>query len=80
MMLKIVTKIFLDFSKCGQNNDPHRIFQSTAVGLWPWIASIGFWSDGEWNHRCGATLITQTKIITAAHCALQENDLKERYI
>jgi V8-like Glu-specific endopeptidase len=69
----------IDFSKCGDNNDPNRIAESRAVGLWPWIASLGFWSDDGWNHQCGATLINQTKIITAAHCIEQENDVKERY-
>ena len=46
--------------------------------MWPWIASVGFWSNGKWNHQCGATLVSQTYIITAAHCV--EKDIKKRYI
>ena len=38
------------------------------VGDWPWMASLGYWSDGVWSHQCGATLISQTHFITAAHC------------
>ncbi len=67
-----------DFSKCGENIDPYRIHQSRSVGLWPWMASLGFWSDEKWNHKCGATLIDQTRIITAGHCIENKKEMKKR--
>jgi len=70
--------LFTDFSKCGENTDPRRIAHSSKVGLWPWMASLGYWSNGEWTHECGATLVSQSSIITAAHCI--DNDNKNRYI
>jgi len=59
--------------KCGDNTDPTRVYQSSKAGFWPWMASIGSSSNREWNHECGATLISQTSIITAAHCVADDN-------
>jgi len=72
--------LFKDFSKCGENTDPTRLAQSSSVGLWPWMASLGFWSDGQWNHQCGATLVSQSKIITAAHCLYHEDKHKYKLV
>jgi len=47
---------------------PQQIAINYEVGDWPWMASLGYWSDGKWSHQCGATLISQTHFITAAHC------------
>ena len=61
--------IFEEFSKCGINTaPPHQIAINYEVGFWPWMASLGFYSDDEWHHQCGATLVSQTHSITAAHC------------
>jgi V8-like Glu-specific endopeptidase len=41
---------------------------------WPWMASYGFLNkENQWQHRCGATLITELHFITAAHC-LEEGE------
>ena len=49
----------------GAANDP----ETNPVGHWPWMASLGNFEEGEWNHQCGATLISDRHFLTAAHCA-----------
>jgi secreted trypsin-like serine protease len=51
-----------------------RIFggMQTSLERWPWIVRIEFG-----NRRCGGTLISESKVLTAAHCCSGfENDLK----
>ncbi len=74
----IVFLYLLDFSKCGINVDPRRIAQSTVVGLWPWMGSLGTYERGNWTHKCGASLIDDTRVITAAHCVLSEKKVLAR--
>jgi secreted trypsin-like serine protease len=64
--------VLLDFSKCGINIDTRRIAQSSAIGLWPWMGSLGSYEHGNWSHHCGASLIDDSRVITAAHCVLSE--------
>jgi len=47
-----------------------RIVQGTAVGLFahPHQASLQVQSSGAWRHICGAVIISNTRILTAAHC------------
>ena len=64
---------FTDFSKCGvYSAAPQQIAINYEVGDWPWMGSLGYWSDGEWSHQCGTTLVSQTHFITAAHCVRDE--------
>jgi secreted trypsin-like serine protease len=61
---------YTDFSKCGLRDTTERIANDREVGIWPWMASYGFKkSNGTWSHECGASLITATHLVTAAHCA-----------
>ena len=53
---------------CGKTDNPLRLAVSSDVGLWPWIATLGFRTK-RWNHQCGASLLSSTVLITAAHCA-----------
>ena len=61
---------------CGYNKDLGTKFlagvandqEVNPVGYWPWMASIGYYTNGQWIHQCGATLITHRHFLTAAHC------------
>lgn len=35
---------------------------------WPWQVSLRQYKNGQFKHKCGAALLTNTWIITAAHC------------
>lgn len=56
-------------SGCGKRNVPlivNRIMSGdlAAKAAWPWQASL----QSNNIHQCGATLISNTWLITAAHC------------
>ncbi|OCU00119.1 transmembrane protease serine 11B-like protein [Xenopus laevis] len=57
-----------DFTACGIGgpSGSNRIVGGTnaALGSWPWQASLRL----NGNHRCGASLINDTWLVTAAHC------------
>jgi V8-like Glu-specific endopeptidase len=45
------------------------VVNKQALGHWPWMASYGFVKEEEqWEHQCGATLISDRHFLTAAHC------------
>jgi len=62
----------LNFSECGRADSRNINFITGAqfpVGHWPWMASLGFHDQRQkWNHKCGATLISDKHFLTAAHC------------
>ena len=69
-------RISLDFQNCGRKiqgpehiSGPDNNVETNPVGDWPWMASIGsITNESKWEHRCGATLITDRHFLTAAHC------------
>merc|ERR1712013_757046 len=44
-------------------------------GGWPWQISLRQWNrfKGSYLHKCGATLITGSWAVTAAHCVHEED-------
>ena len=68
--------VFTEQFRCGRQPVDHTFISGTItdpeknpVGLWPWIASIGYYDkDDKWQHQCGATLISDRHFLTAAHC------------
>jgi len=56
---------------CGKNSFPDSNFvvNRSPLGHWPWMASYGFIKEEkQWEHQCGATLISDRHFLTAAHC------------
>lgn len=41
---------------------------SIAKGDWPFIAALHHYQDNSYKFKCGATVISATTIISAAHC------------
>ena len=45
----------------------------------PWMASLGKWLKGsytQWIHQCAGSLITQSHVLTSAHCFSQIVEIK----
>jgi len=40
------------------------------LGAWPWQLSHEMFISGGWTHVCGASLISSTRALSAAHCLI----------
>jgi len=59
--------------ECGQTNaGSNRIVNGRPAkrNAWPWIAALGYTdpNSGDVTYLCGATLVTDRHVVTAAHC------------
>lgn len=66
------------FLECGVINLENRIVggRPTGVNRYPWVARLVY--DGHFH--CGASLLTQTYVLTAAHCVRRLKRSKIRVI
>ncbi|XP_057338091.1 CLIP domain-containing serine protease HP8-like [Microplitis mediator] len=64
--------MLLEHNKCGISNTDRIIGgKNASMGMYPWIARIGYSSDltgSDISYRCGGTLINKLYVVTAAHC------------
>lgn len=66
------------FSECGVSNHENRIVggRPTGVNHYPWVARIVY--DGHFH--CGASLLTEDFVLTAAHCVRKLKRSKIRVV
>lgn len=66
---------------CGRrpdNVESYRIVsgQDAIPHSWPWMVSILEYTNDEYMHFCGGSLVARNKVLTAAHCFKKIRDEK----
>lgn len=63
---------------CGRSDSPRSPFiyhgNASEIGQWPWQVALSMWSKGEqaWDLQCGGTLLSESWLVTAAHCVAKD--------
>ncbi|XP_048246809.1 chymotrypsin-like serine proteinase [Haliotis rufescens] len=62
--------VLLAITGCVSARPGSRIAGGTPLtpGELPYLASVQLHSSNAWYHLCGGTLISETRVLTAAHC------------
>ncbi|KAL1478191.1 hypothetical protein MTO96_016380 [Rhipicephalus appendiculatus] len=63
---------------CGRSDSPRSPFiyhgNVSEAGQWPWQVGLSMWSQHEkaWDLQCGGTLLSESWVVTAAHCVARD--------
>lgn len=69
-------------SNCGHSVDSENMYETRIIGgqvarrnAWPWfgLVMVRRRASGKMSPECGATLISDKFLLTAAHCVLEQN-------
>ncbi|XP_077534503.1 clotting factor C-like [Haemaphysalis longicornis] len=67
---------------CGRSNSPRTslIYHGNVkeIGQWPWQVALFIRFEGEqaWRVKCGGTLLSESWVVTAAHCVTKRRGRK----
>ncbi|XP_021486965.1 chymotrypsin-C [Meriones unguiculatus] len=74
LRITVLAAILACVSSCGDPTFPPSLSARVVGGedavphSWPWQISLQYLKDDTWRHTCGGSLITNSHVLTAAHC------------
>ncbi|CAL1532166.1 unnamed protein product [Lymnaea stagnalis] len=80
--MNLPNAVLVCFTAANHSDDLHkRIVNGEAVTsrAYPYQASLQIYQYEEWHHICGASIIGDNKLLTAAHCFGEEDDDEDDY-
>ena len=66
----IILLLFIECGECSTNLAAPRVIngEDVTLGRWPWHATVYIVEGGVARATCGGSLLTDSHVITAAHC------------